>query len=229
MISRAFRSAVLLACLGPFSGCVVPPSASQLTAPPRVSEYLIAPPDTLQVIVRGVDPEITRDVIVRPDGKVSFDLIDELEVVGKTVAQVRTELAENLKKFIVAPDVTVLLTASNSRRFYVFGEVEKVGSYPLIGEVTAIEGLASAGGATFLGSPNGAWLARPQGEGREVYRVRFTDIQRGDGKTNYTLQPGDVLYVPPGISAQIGNTLRIIFYPLQQVIGLGGRLIKPTP
>jgi len=227
MVVRALAGAIGFACIATFWGCVVPPTSARLAKPPELAEYLIAPPDTLQVIVRGVEPEIQRQVTVRPDGRISFDLVDELTVVGKTVAQVKAELVAGLRQFIVAPDVTVILESSNSRRFFVFGAVERVGAFPLVGEVTAIEGLASAGGATFLGSPNSAWLARPGGEGDEVYRIRFDDIQRGDGATNYVLLPGDVIFVPPGVSAQIGDTLRVIFYPLQQVIGLGGRFVNP--
>jgi len=227
MVVRAFTGVIFFACIATFWGCVLPPTRAQLAKPPELGEYLIAPPDTLQVIVRGVEPEIQRQVTVRPDGRISFDLVDELTVVGKTVAQVKAELVAGLREFIVAPDVTVILGSSNSRRFFVFGAVDRVGAFPLVGEVTAIEALASAGGATFLGSPNSAWLARPGGEGNEVYRIRFDDIQRGDGATNYVLLPGDVIFVPPGVSAQIGDTLRVIFYPLQQVIGLGGRFVNP--
>lgn len=211
-------------------GCVSTPPTSGTAGPPPIEDYRIAPPDTLQIIVRGADPVIEREVGVRPDGKISFDLIGEARVEGNTVAEVQSELETRLREFIVAPDVTVLLRESNSRRYYVFGEVQQRGAYPLIGAVTAVEALASAGGATFLGSPNSAWLSRP-GNGQEpggVYRVRFDDITRGDGATNYTLQPGDVIFVPPGVSAQIGDFLRNLFYPLQQIIGLGGRAISPT-
>jgi len=208
-------------------GCISAPPTSNATPPP-IADYRLAPPDVLKVIVRGAEPVIERDVSVRPDGKISFDLIGEVDVLGKTVAEIQSELDTRLREFIVAPDVTVLLTQSNSRRYYVFGEVGRIGAYPLVGEVTAVEALASAGGATFLASANGSWLSRPGAEDGGIYRVKFDDItQRGDGRTNYTLQPGDVIYVPPGISAQIGNVLRNIFYPFQQIIGLGGRLVSP--
>ena len=209
------------------SGCVVAPRTSGAAAPPPLVDYRLAPPDVLQIVVRGVDPVIERRVAVRPDGKISFDLIGETDVLGKTVSEVRTEIGNRLREFIVAPDVTILLQESNSRRYYVLGEVGRVGAFPLVGEVTAIEALAEAGGPTLLSSPNGAWLARPGAETREVYRVKFDDIARGDGSTNYALQPGDVIYVPPGASAQIGQALQVLFFPLQQIIGLGGRFAAP--
>jgi len=221
------RLGILAAVVGSW-GCISTPRTTDGATPPRITDYLLAPPDLLQVIVRGVDPQIDREVAVRPDGKISFDLIGEVEVLGKSVAAVQAEISERLREFIVAPDVTVLLKESNSRRYFVFGEVARIGAYPLVGDVTAVEALASAGGATYLAQPNGAWLSRPGGENGTVYRVRFDDItQQGDGSTNYTLQPGDVIYVPPGVSAQIGDFLRALFYPLQQIVGLGGRAVNP--
>ena len=225
--------------------CASAPRSSSDSGPPPTAAYRLAPPDLLQIVVRGVDPissprpgegsgtggGIEREVTVRPDGKISLDLIGELDAQGKTVAEVREEITVRLKEFIVAPDVTVILRESNSRRYYVLGEVNRIGAYPLIGEVTAIEALAQAGGPTILANLNGAWLSRPEGENKVVYRIKFDDITRGNGLTNFALRPGDVVYVPPGFSARIGNALQIIFYPLQQIIGLGNgagaRVIRP--
>ena len=112
------------------------------------------------------------------------------------------------------------------------GEVNRIGAYPLVGEVTAVEALAQAGGPTILANVNGSWLSRPEGESKVVYRIKYDEITRGDGATNYALRPGDVVYVPPGISAQIGKALQIIFYPLQQILGLGnsaGARVITTP
>ena len=222
--------------------CVSAPRTSRETGPPSGAAYRLAPPDVLQIVVRGVAPiqdsagntassSIEREVSVRPDGKISFDLIGEVDAQGKTVADVRNEISTRLQEFIRAPDVTVILSESNSRRYYVLGEVNRIGAFPLIGEVTAVEALAQAGGPTILANLNGAWLSRPEGEEKVVYRIKFDDITRGDGATNFALRPGDVVYVPPGISAQIGKALQIIFYPLQQIIGLGNgaRTVTTVP
>ena len=226
MTPHALARLTLLVTLSTLmGGCVTTPRATGAEVSSTPATYQLAPPDLLQIVVRGVDPAIDREVTVRPDGKISFDLIGEIEAQNKTVEQVRDEIAKQLKEFIVAPDVTVILKGSNSRRYYVLGEVRTVGSYPLVGEVTAIEALASAGGPTFLANVNGAWLSRPEGETPVVYRIRFDEITRGDGRTNYPLRPGDVIYVPPGISAQIGQTLQVLFYPLQQIIGLGNNAV----
>jgi polysaccharide biosynthesis/export protein len=212
------------------AACISTPRSTGEGSPPPVAAYRLAPPDLLQIVVRP-DPIIDREVAVRPDGKISFDLIGEIDAQGRTVGEVRNEIVTRLREFIVAPDVTVILLESNSRRYYVLGEVNRIGAYPLTGEVTAIEALAQAGGPTFLANVDGAWLSRPEGETKAVYRIRYDQITRGDGTTNFALRPGDVIYVPPGLSAQIGNTLQIIFYPLQQIIGLGNgagaRVIRP--
>jgi len=196
-------------------------------APVNEPEYRIAPPDTLQITVRP-EPVITRDVQVRPDGKISFDLIGEIDVYGKTVAEIRDDITQRIREFIVAPDVTVTLMASNSRRYYVFGEVGRPGVYPLEGEVRVIEAIAQAGGPSDYAALNSTRLSRPTAGEPLIYGVRLYDImQLGKGDTNYTLQPGDVVYVPPNFAAQTGYVVGLILFPFQQLIGLGSRVARP--
>ena len=203
------------------TGCGLPPASPG--TPAQQTKYRISPPDVLMISVRP-EPEIVREVVVRPDGRISFDLIGEVDVEGKTVDEVHREITARIEQFIVHPDVTVLLQSSNSREYYVFGEVNRPGSYPLVGHVTALEALGSAAGPTHFASLNGARLVRPtEGKGLR-YPIRFKDIsQGGDAATNYELQPGDVVYVPPNVMARIGYGVGIIFFPIQQLIGLGGR------
>jgi polysaccharide export outer membrane protein len=201
------------ACLG---------SAGNPASPSVMGEYHIAPPDTLTITVRP-EPEISRELVVRPDGRISFDLIGDVDVHGKTVEDVRIEITRRLKEFIVQPDVTVTLTKSESRMFYVFGEVLRPGAFPLVGDVTALQAYGSAGGPTKFASENSARLVRPSPEGRLVYPVYFEAMtQSGYGQTNYSLQPGDVIYVPPTISGRIGYAIQTIFFPIQAILGLGG-------
>jgi polysaccharide export outer membrane protein len=172
-------------------------------------------------------PEITRQVVVRPDGRISFDLIGELEVQGKTVDEVRGEVTARMKEFIVHPDVTVILSQSNSRLYFMFGEVRRPGSYPLIGHVSAVQALASAGGPTRFSNLDAARLVRPT-EGQSLsYAVDFEEItERGDATTNYELQPGDIVYVPPNVFARIGYALGVVLFPFQQIIGLGSQVVR---
>jgi polysaccharide export outer membrane protein len=166
-------------------------------------------------------PEITRDVTVRPDGKISFELVGDVEVAGKTVREVRANIEQRLKEFVVHPDVTVVLAQSTSRRFYVLGEVRGPGSYSLIGQVSALHAIAGAGGVTQFANKDGIRLVRPGTPGA-AYAVDFEKIsQYGDAQTNFQLEPGDVIYVPPNAFAQVGYAIGIVLFPIQQIVGLG--------
>lgn len=221
---RAAQWVVLVALAAANLACLSP--SGKPGAPSLEAEYRIAPPDTLRVTVRP-EPVIERELVVRPDGRVSFDLIGDVDVRGRTVADVRLEMASRLKEFIVQPDVTIDLVRSESRTFYVLGEVTRPGAYPLIGDVTALYALGSAGGPTRFAAQDEARLVRPSSEGELVYAVHFEAMtQYGYGGTNYLLQPGDVIYVPPNLSARIGYALGTVFFPLQQILGLGGTVIN---
>ena len=186
------------------------------------AEYHVAPPDVLEITIRP-EPAIERLVTIRPDGYISLDLIGDILVEGKTVNEIRREVVSRITDFIVAPDVAVTLSQSNSRRIYVLGQVRAPGVFPLIGRITAVEALAQARDATILASLNKSRLVRLGEDGLEVYAIRYDDIvKRGDPTTNYELQPGDLIYVPPGIMARIGFGIQAIFYPVQAIFGLGG-------
>ena len=219
MTREGLRCAIL-AIVASLCACVSNPGHP--SAPSLEAEYHIAPPDTLIVVVRP-EPAIERTLVVRPDGRVSLDLIGDVEVRGRTVADVRSEVTRRLKEFIVQPDVTVTLAKSESRTFYIFGEVMRPGGYPLVGDVTALYALGAAGGSTKFASENAATLVRPSPEGELTYPVYFESITRdGHGETNYLLQPGDVIYMPPTWSAKIGYAIQNFTYPLTAILGLGG-------
>jgi polysaccharide export outer membrane protein len=220
VVRKSLLRAALLLAAAVSTACISNPGHPGV--PASQSEYLIAPPDTLSVIVRP-EPEIKRDLVVRPDGRISLDLIGDVDVRGRTVADVRAEIARRLKEFIVQPDVTVTLTRSESRTFYVLGEVMRPGAYPLIGDVTALYALGIAGGSTKFADENSAKLVRPTPEGKLVYPVYYRAMTReGEGQTNYALQPGDVIYVPPSVFASIGYAIQTITYPITAIMGIGG-------
>lgn len=201
------------------AGCVAP----AVPAPGRPGvepEYRVAAPDVLAISVRP-EPVINRTVTIRPDGMISFDLVGDVEVGGKTVREIRSMLEARLRDFVVHPDVTVVLETSSSRRYYVLGEVGRPGAYPLIGEVTALNAISGAGGLTRFASKGGIRLVRPGNPGA-AYKVDFAGIsQYGNGETNHPLQPGDVIYVPPNGFAQVGYAIGVVLFPIQQIIGLG--------
>lgn len=201
-------------------------SAGNPGQPSLQAEYHIAPPDVLEITVRP-EPLIEREVAVRPDGRISFDLIGDVEARGRTIPELRTEIASRLKEYIVQPDVTVQLKSSASRTYFIFGEVSRPGAYPIIGDVTAVHALGVAGGATRMASLDSSKLVRPSTEGELTYPIYFAAItESGYGQTNYLLQPGDVVFVPPNGFAKVGYALGIVFFPLQQILGLGGTVVN---
>ena len=200
-------------------GCAAPTASPG--RPSADLEYHVAPPDVLSISVRP-DPVILRTVTVRPDGRISLDLIGDLLVDGKTVPQIQKEIETRISEFIVHPDVTVVLDSSNSREFYVWGEVGRPGSYPLIGDLTVADALALANGPGRFASLSSSRLVRPTSELPLTFAIDLEAITfTGDGTTNYVLQPGDIVYVPPNTWGRIGYALGTIFFPLQQVLGLG--------
>jgi polysaccharide export outer membrane protein len=214
--------AVVLLC---GAGCIAP-AAPAPGRPAAEPEYRVAPPDQLAISVRPA-PEINRAVTVRPDGKISFDLIGDVEVAGKTIREIRDVIEQRLKEFVVHPDVTVVLAQSTSRRYYVLGEVRAPGAYSLIGDVTALHAISNAGGLTHFANKGGIRLVRP-GESGVAYEVDFAEIsQYGNAATNHHLQPGDVIYVPPNGFAQVGYAIGVVLFPIQQIIGLGSGFMYP--
>ena len=198
-------------------GCVSAPTTPG--SPTEVVEYFVAPPDVLFIRIRP-EPSIERSVTIRPDGHISLELIGDVLVEGKTVEEIRQEITERIGAFILRPEVTVDLEQSNSRRFYVLGQVRRPGVFPLVGNVTAIEALGQAGDSTFLASLNSSHLTRGTGEGAKNFRLRFDDIrERGDLTTNYELKPGDVIYVPPTALARVGFVIHSILFPFFPILG----------
>jgi polysaccharide export outer membrane protein len=220
----AIRVVLLTVLCAGVSGCVT--SAGNPGNPSLQAEYHIAPPDVLEITVRP-EPLITRELTVRPDGRISMDLIGDVDARGRTVDELRLEIASRLKEYIVQPDVTVQLKTSASRTYFIFGEVARPGAYPIIGDVTAVHALGTAGGETRMAKLDGARLVRPSPEGELTYPIYFSAItEHGYGATNYLLQPGDVVYVPPNAFAKVGYALGVLFFPLQQILGLGGTVIN---
>ena len=224
---RAGISGPIAVALAFSLACAGTPRIPDSQAP--LAEYHVAPPDALTIMVRpgAMEP---RQVTVRPDGYISFDLIGDLWVEGMTIREIREAITTQIKEFIVSPDVTVELLQSNSRRFFVFGQVQRVGAFALVGRVTAIEALAQAGGPTNLADLNDSSLVRPslEGNGNSVYPIRYEDIlYRGDATNDHELQPGDVINVPFGLPGQIGSFISVLFYPVRAILGIGGQLIRP--
>jgi polysaccharide biosynthesis/export protein len=176
------------------------PSKPAQPAPQSVgaadSSYKIGPQDVLRIDV-WKEAEISRAVPVRPDGKISLPLLNDVQASGLTAMELANNITEGLKKFINNPQVTVSVTEINSRRVYVTGEVSKPGAYPLLPNMTALQAVTSAGGFTQFARTKNIYILRTEGGKQTKYPFNYNDVVKGKRPDdNITLQPGDTIVVP---------------------------------
>src|SRR4051812_36513205 len=136
------------------------PALAAADAP--TDEYRIGPQDVLQVTV-WKEAEISGSLPVRPDGKISLALLNDVQAAGLSPMQLAADITEKLRKYLAEPRVTVTVAQMNSQRFYVMGEVARVGAYPLLPNQTVLQGLSSAGGFSQYANPDKAYVLRTQG------------------------------------------------------------------
>lgn len=157
-------------------------------------KYRIGPEDVLHVSVWG-NQELTMDVTVRPDGKISMPLVQDVQAEGLTAVELSDLLGKRLAVFIKDPQVAVIVTQVNAPKIFVMGNVLKPGPYLLRGDMSVLQALSLAGGFTPFASPRGIKVVRNKGGKQEVRKVNYYDmIDEGEG--NYLLQPGDTIVVP---------------------------------
>ncbi len=159
------------------------------------SSYIIGPQDVLDISV-WKEPDFTRVAPVRPDGKISLPLINDVQAAGLTPVQLGASLAVMLKKYLTQPQVTVIVTQINSRRVYVLGEVNHPGPIPLLPGLTVLQALASAGGFNQFANQKKIYVLRTEGGKETRYLFNYKNAIRGDMKQNILLQVGDTIVVP---------------------------------
>jgi polysaccharide biosynthesis/export protein len=159
------------------------------------SDYVIGADDTLRVSV-WKEPDLSVTLPVRPDGKISMPLLDDVQAAGLTPMQLGNSIKDKLKKYVADPRVTVVVTAMNSQRIYVLGEVVHSGAMSLLPNMTILQALSSAGFTQFA-KIRDIYLLRMQ-DGQQVKaRFNYKDAIKGrDPQQNYVLKPGDTIVVP---------------------------------
>jgi polysaccharide export outer membrane protein len=160
------------------------------------AEYKIGPQDILRIDV-WKEAEVSRAVPVRPDGKISLPLLNDVQAAGLTPMQLSGVIADGLKKYINDPQVTVSVSEINSRRIYVTGEVTRAGAFPLLPNMTVLQALSSSGGFTQFAKLKNIYVLRIE-DGKQV-KLPFNYKEAVNGKKpeqNVLLQPGDVIVVP---------------------------------
>ncbi|HLY60732.1 MAG TPA: polysaccharide biosynthesis/export family protein [Terriglobia bacterium] len=171
-------------------------SSEQRAADVDASSYIIGPEDVLDINV-WKEPDNSKTVPVRPDGKISLPLLNDVTAAGLTPMQLQGVLTEGLKKFISEPQVTVIVTQVNSRRVYVLGEVTRTGALPMLPNMTVLQALSAAGGLSQYAKTNGIYVLRTENGHQATLPFNYKDVVRGKRpEQNILLKPGDTIVVP---------------------------------
>ena len=171
-------------------------SSNPSIAESQSSPYLIGPEDVLHIFV-WKEQDLTQDVIVLPDGKLTFPLVGEIQAQGRTVMELKDAITQRLQDYVTAPEVTVVVRTINSRRIYTLGKLNGPGPYPLVAGMTVIQALSTAGGLAEWADEKDILVIRREG-GKEVQH-RFNYKQYISGKNleqNILLKPNDTIVVP---------------------------------
>lgn len=194
----AVAPALLLGAMGRRQKKAPQAPASQVSrgASPADAGYIISPGDVLDIQV-WKEPEISKQVPVRPDGKISLPLLNDVQAAGLTAGALTSNLHEGLKKFITDPQVTVIVSQVNSQRIYIMGEVARGGTYPLLPGMTVLQGLSDAGGFTAFANPKKIYVLRDENGKQMKYPFNYKEVIDGKSSSqNILLQAGDTIVVP---------------------------------
>ena len=158
--------------------------------------YVLGPGDVIQISV-WKDPELSRETVVRPDGKISFPLINDVDAAGMSVDELRQVIQKRIKEYVPGSPVSVVLQRLGSRKVYVVGKVQKPGLYIMDSEMTVMQALALAGGLTPFASESITVLRRGKDGGETMMKFDYGAAGKGrDSGQNIVLQSDDTIIVP---------------------------------
>jgi polysaccharide biosynthesis/export protein len=202
MRTKLVHAIVLALCLASiaFGEQNNPGSAPRPAEPPSISavppEYQVGPEDTLDISVWKEDG-LSKNVLVRPDGGISFPLVGEVQAAGKTARQLQQEIELRLTKYIAQPVVSVTVTRIAGNRVYVIGKVNKPGEYVAGRYLNVMQALSLAGGLTPFAAENDIKVLRKVGGKDLVFPFSYSEVRKGYNlEQNITLKGGDVIVVP---------------------------------
>ncbi|MBZ0272998.1 polysaccharide biosynthesis/export family protein [bacterium] len=189
---RFFPAAVLVLFAAGFAFAqdAKPASPYSYTAP----EYRIGPGDQIDVNVWD-NPQVSKPVTVRPDGRLTLPLAGEINAAGMTLDELRARLEEALKRYIEKPVVSLTLLSVESYKVFVQGQVRNAGAYPINGTTTVTQAVSLAGGFTEFANPNGVFILRGGAATTQKIRVKYKRILAGKA-LDVAVQPGDTVVVP---------------------------------
>jgi polysaccharide export outer membrane protein len=191
------RPVDLLAALALLAG-VIPASHAQQAgvAGPATASYLVKPGDVLEISV-WKEPDLQKQVLVRPDGAFSFPLVGEVDARGKSVSELNRIVSAGVAKYISDAVVTISVQEIKGNKVYVLGQVNKPGEFIVNPSVNIMQALSMAGGMTPFAATNDIIVLRGQGKAQQAMAFRYNEVVRGRSlDTNIELQSGDIVVVP---------------------------------
>lgn len=183
------------------NACAQAPKANTIKAPLFAEEektpaYVIGKGDVLEIIT-WKEPDFSREVPVRMDGKISFPLLEDIQAAGKTTGEVQEEVRSRLEKYVTHPIVAVSVKVQGSQKFYIVGEVENPGEYPIEKDLTVLQALALAGGFTEWASKKEILVIRNEDGVNRKMMVNYEEIAKGRKlNQNIRLQADDIIVIP---------------------------------
>jgi polysaccharide export outer membrane protein len=173
-----------------------PAATDQANALIPGADYLIQPGDLLQISV-WKEPDLTREVLVRPDGGLSFPLAGDVQAAGNSVPDLEKELTKRIQKYIPEAVVTVAIRQALGYRFYVVGRVNRPGEFNSVRPIDVMQALALAGGTTSFAAVNDIKVLRRENGVESSIPFRYGRVQKGKSlKENIILKSGDIVVVP---------------------------------
>lgn len=160
------------------------------------SEYLIGYGDVLEISVWN-EPDLSRTVFVRVDGRISLPLLGDIVAAGKTPEALATYLEQEAKKYIEDPNVAVIVTTSNSKRYYMVGQITNPGEYPMDYPITLLQAIAKAGGFKEWAKTSKILVIRRQSGVEKILTFNYDSLTKGeDLSQNILIVPGDTIIIP---------------------------------
>jgi polysaccharide biosynthesis/export protein len=199
-MQASLKVLLLLAACAAVLGAQAPPpvsEAAQQAGKAHDDKYLIGVDDVLAINVWR-EPDISRSIPVRSDGKISLPLVGELQAAGRTPVQLEQDITAKLRSFMNDPQVTVIVQQSNSEKINVLGQVVKPGTYAYTVAPTVVDALAAAGGLRDFAKKKAIVILREKpGGGQDRMTFNYADFLKGkNGTKNVDLQPHDTVVVP---------------------------------
>jgi polysaccharide export outer membrane protein len=171
-------------------------SPSSTTSPPDVADYRIGAGDALQLFV-WKEPDLTREVTVRIDGKISVALLGDVQAAGRSTRDLADDVKRGLTRFVADPMVTISVNQTRSTRFFVLGMVGRSGEFPMSSPTTVVQALAVAGGLKEYAKSDAIVIVRQEGGKSTFVPVNYKRlVSDRDGSQNIPLRPGDTVLVP---------------------------------